>query len=68
MSKKITISVEELENILKDAERAADWSRLTATHHTDARTTAHKQAKNAEWYAESVRIRVKEIAKREVAR
>lgn len=65
MSKQITISVEEFENILKDAERAADWSAQVAEFHTDKRRREYNPANSAKWYSESLRIRVKEIAKRE---
>lgn len=60
-TKTITITAEQLDNLYRDLERAADYARTTAMQHTDGRTKAHKDAKNAEWYAESARIRVKEI-------
>jgi hypothetical protein len=62
MSKQITIDATMLDNLLRDTERAADYARLTAQQFTDARTTAYKQAKDAEWYTESARIRIKQIA------
>lgn len=69
MSKTITINVADLEELLKDAERAADWSAKVAEFHTDKRRSEYNPANCAKWYSESARIRVKQMLNqsREVA-
>lgn len=59
--KKITISVDEFEEILKDANRAADYA---ATSELDARSrdVAINGSDAAAFYTESARTRLQEIA------
>lgn len=57
----VTVTTDELDQVYKDLARAAAEANTILGMHTDKRTNAYKHAHEAYWYAESARIRVRNM-------